>query len=79
MDEIGLFKRLGLALAIGLMIGVERGQHTRNQSGGVRVAGVRSFSLIGLLGGTALRRRSREGLALQGGKTSDRSERIGRA
>lgn len=51
MDEIDLFKRLGLALAIGLMIGVERGQHTRNQSGGVRVAGVRSFSLIGLLGG----------------------------
>ena len=51
MDEIDIFKRLGLALAIGLMIGVERGQHTRNESGGVRVAGVRSFSLIGLLGG----------------------------
>lgn len=43
--------RLALALGIGLLVGVERGRHTREQSGGMRVAGVRTFSLIGLLGG----------------------------
>lgn len=51
MTEIDIFLRLGLALAIGLLIGIERGQHTRDESGGLRVAGIRSFSLIGLLGG----------------------------
>jgi len=43
--------RLALALGIGLLVGVERGRHTREQSGGIRVAGVRTFALIGLLGG----------------------------
>jgi len=43
--------RLALALGIGLLVGVERGWHTRDQSGGIRVAGVRSFALTGLLGG----------------------------
>ncbi|MDH5773006.1 MAG: MgtC/SapB family protein, partial [Rhodospirillaceae bacterium] len=47
-DMVG---RLALALGIGLLVGVERGRHTREQSGGMRVAGVRTFSLIGLLGG----------------------------
>lgn len=53
MDEIETFKRLGLALAIGLLFGIERGWHTRRQSGGTRVAGVRTFALIGLSGGIA--------------------------
>ncbi len=47
-DSVG---RLALALGIGLLVGIERGWHTREQSGGVRVAGVRTFALTGLLGG----------------------------
>lgn len=43
--------RLALALGIGLLVGIERGWHTRDQSGGVRVAGVRTYALSGLLGG----------------------------
>lgn len=43
--------RLGLALAIGLLIGIERGWHTRDQHLGLRIAGIRSFALMGLLGG----------------------------
>jgi uncharacterized membrane protein (DUF4010 family) len=51
MEDIELYQRLGLALGIGLVIGVERGWHTREESGGLRMAGVRTFALIGLLGG----------------------------
>lgn len=51
MDEIELFRRLGLALAIGLLLGVERGWRARETPSGVRVAGVRTFALTGLLGG----------------------------
>lgn len=39
------------ALAIGLMIGIERGWSGRDSNEGDRVAGVRTFSLIGLVGG----------------------------
>ncbi len=42
---------LAAALAIGLLIGVERGWSRREQEEGTRVAGVRTFALIGLLGG----------------------------
>jgi len=42
---------LAAALAIGLLIGVERGWSRREQEEGGRVAGVRTFALIGLLGG----------------------------
>ncbi|MDJ0948178.1 MAG: MgtC/SapB family protein [Alphaproteobacteria bacterium] len=51
MDEIELFKRVGLALAIGLLFGIERGWHSRKEHGGLRIAGVRTFALMGLLGG----------------------------
>jgi uncharacterized membrane protein (DUF4010 family) len=40
-----------LALAIGFLIGVERGWRGREKAAGTRVAGIRTFSLIGLLGG----------------------------
>lgn len=53
MDETEIFRRLGLALAIGLLVGVERGWHTRAHAGGARVAGVRTFALIGLFGGVS--------------------------
>jgi uncharacterized membrane protein (DUF4010 family) len=39
------------ALAIGLLIGIERGWSGRKEDEGQRVAGIRTFSLIGLLGG----------------------------
>jgi uncharacterized membrane protein (DUF4010 family) len=39
------------ALAIGLLIGIERGWSNRKEDEGQRVAGIRTFSLIGLLGG----------------------------
>lgn len=46
-----LFLRLGLALAIGMLIGFERGWQGRAEAEGSRVAGIRTFALIGLLGG----------------------------
>jgi uncharacterized membrane protein (DUF4010 family) len=46
-DLIGV----GMALAAGLLIGLERGWHQRDLPDGHRVAGLRTFALIGLLGG----------------------------
>ena len=51
MDTRDLFERLGLALAIGLLIGLERGWRERDMGSGKRAAGIRTFALIGLLGG----------------------------
>lgn len=45
------FKLLA-ALAIGLLVGIERGWSERDQDEGDRIAGIRTFSIIGLLGGT---------------------------
>ena len=42
---------LGLALALGLLVGVERGWQEREAAEGSRLAGIRTFSLISLLGG----------------------------
>lgn len=47
------FQRMGAAIAIGLLIGVERGWKDRSDPDGSRTAGVRTFALIGLLGGGA--------------------------
>ncbi len=50
-----LVRTLFAALAIGLLIGIERGWSDREESEGERIAGIRTFSLIGLLSGvTAL-------------------------
>lgn len=43
--------RLALALGVGLLIGIERGWQTRDAPEGSRVAGVRTFTITGLLGG----------------------------
>ncbi|TCP58449.1 uncharacterized membrane protein (DUF4010 family) [Rhodovulum bhavnagarense] len=51
MEEIELFRRLGLALAIGLLFGLERGWQARDEAEGTRIAGLRTFALTGLLGG----------------------------
>jgi uncharacterized membrane protein (DUF4010 family) len=51
MDLQELATRLGLALALGFVIGLERGWKERDEAEGQRAAGLRTFSLIGLLGG----------------------------
>lgn len=51
MEELEIFRRLGLALAIGLLLGLERGWHARDEAEGTRIAGLRTFALTGLLGG----------------------------
>lgn len=49
------FAALAISLAVGLLIGLERGWEQRDEEEGQRVAGIRTFMLIGLLGGiTAL-------------------------
>src|SRR3546814_13267973 len=51
MNELGPLRDLALALGIGLLIGVERGWRLRSEPDGNRVAGIRTFALLGLLGG----------------------------
>jgi uncharacterized membrane protein (DUF4010 family) len=46
-----LILRLGLALAIGLLVGLERGWRERDMPAGSRAAGIRTYGLSGLLGG----------------------------
>lgn len=46
-----LWHRLAVALGIGLVVGLERGWKTRDQHGGQRLAGFRTFALAGLSGG----------------------------
>ena len=48
-----LLYRLSVALAIGFLLGIERGWRDREAGEGRRAAGVRTFSLLGLLGGVA--------------------------
>lgn len=51
MPSDDLLLKLGLALAIGFLIGLERGWKDRDEEEGQRTAGLRTFSLIALLGG----------------------------
>jgi uncharacterized membrane protein (DUF4010 family) len=51
MDQEELFRRLAVALAIGLLVGLERGWQTREETDHKRTAGLRTFALTGLLGG----------------------------
>lgn len=44
---------LGYALAQGLLIGLERGWSARDGAAGTRVAGLRTFGALGLMGGVA--------------------------
>jgi hypothetical protein len=46
-----LIARLGLALAIGLLVGLERGWQERDAPAHSRTAGIRTFGISGLLGG----------------------------
>lgn len=51
MEITDLFSRFAVALGIGLLVGIERGWRTREEKPGSRTAGVRTFTIIGLLGG----------------------------
>lgn len=51
MDTFQLVQRLAVALAIGLIIGIERGWKQREEAEGDRAAGLRTHALTGLLGG----------------------------
>lgn len=51
MDIDHLLPRLAVALGIGLLIGLERGWKMREVEPGRRAAGIRTFALIGFLGG----------------------------
>jgi uncharacterized membrane protein (DUF4010 family) len=51
LNEEDILVRLGLALAAGFLIGLERGWRQREEGEGERTAGLRTFSLIGLAGG----------------------------
>ncbi len=48
-----VLRALAAALAIGLLIGLERGWRQRSEADGARVSGFRTFGLIGLAGGIA--------------------------
>ncbi len=53
MDWYAQALALGAAVAAGLLIGIERGWNLRHVKAGTRVAGVRTFTLLGLLAGLA--------------------------
>ncbi|WP_404480552.1 MgtC/SapB family protein [Novosphingobium sp. BL-52-GroH] len=53
MDETHLLVRLAAALATGLLVGMQRGWALRDRRAGLRVAGFRTFGLLGFCGGLA--------------------------
>src|ERR1022692_4515251 len=53
-ENAQLLRRLAVALAIGLLMGLERGWEYRQLPEGGRVAGIRTFGLIALLGAIAV-------------------------
>lgn len=50
MSDTSLLFRLTVALAIGLLIGLERGWKQREEAEGERTAGLRTYTLVALLG-----------------------------
>ncbi len=50
-DFVDLFQRLGMALALGFLVGIERGWKRREAPEGTRAAGLRTHAVIGLMGG----------------------------
>lgn len=51
MEQPEILLNLLAALGVGLLIGIERGWTGRKEDEGDRVAGIRTFSLVGLFGG----------------------------
>lgn len=58
---------LGTALGAGLLVGLERGWRSRTLPEGTRVAGLRTFGLLGLLGGLLALLQPQAGLLLAAG------------
>lgn len=52
-STVVVFRDVGVALAIGLLIGLERGWQQREAGAGQRVAGLRTFAIIGIIGGVS--------------------------
>lgn len=53
MDNVELYQRLGLAIAIGAAVGVERHWREKDAPEGARTAGIRTFTMFGMAGGVA--------------------------
>jgi len=51
LSAVAPLQGIGLALALGLLIGIERGWSHRDDPNGSRVAGIRTFAVLGLVGG----------------------------
>lgn len=49
--DLASLEGIALALALGLLVGVERGWSQRDKADGTRFAGVRTYGLLGLAGG----------------------------
>jgi uncharacterized membrane protein (DUF4010 family) len=54
MAEWQILERLAAALAVGLVIGLERGWSARRVPEGARIAGLRTFALVAFAGGLAV-------------------------
>jgi uncharacterized membrane protein (DUF4010 family) len=67
IDLAGGAQALGTALGVGLLVGLERGWRDRELPEGGRVAGLRTFALIGLLGGVLTLLQPSPGLLLPAG------------
>lgn len=57
--------RLGLALALGLLVGLQRGWALRDEKAGTRFAGIRTYGLLGLAGGLGAVLQARAGAMAQ--------------
>lgn len=53
IPDTELLRALAASLAVGILIGIERGWRQRDASDGSRVSGLRTFGLLGLTGGIA--------------------------
>ncbi|GET36547.1 MgtC/SapB family protein [Microseira wollei] len=51
--DLAIAFRLAIALALGLIVGMERGWQSRESPTGLRIAGFRSFGFAGLFGGVS--------------------------
>lgn len=53
MTELELAQRLGIAVAVGALVGAERHWRERGEDDGQRTAGLRTYTLVGMFGGVA--------------------------
>ncbi|HKY95463.1 MAG TPA: MgtC/SapB family protein [Kiloniellales bacterium] len=63
-DFLELFWRIVVALAVGLLLGLERGWQLKDLPEGQRAAGIRTFALVGVTGGLAAALESHAGLSI---------------